>query len=142
MYRSLAELREGWTKNLVLLFPSPLRLAWLRLLEFALIMGSATVTITAVVNENSKPAIVTGGIAAILLVLLLKRIRRAHFSWDANALAVFGLPVFSYLLLRSRIFHSKGKVTWKGRQYEGVVPSGELHSLPQQGSHRDVGTAA
>ena len=30
MYRNFAQLREGWTKNLALLFPSPLRLALLR----------------------------------------------------------------------------------------------------------------
>ena len=29
MYRSFAQLREGWTKNLALLFPSPARLALL-----------------------------------------------------------------------------------------------------------------
>ena len=40
MYRSFAQLREGWTKNLVLLFPSPVRLAVLRLTEFVLIVGS------------------------------------------------------------------------------------------------------
>ena len=31
MYRSFAQLREGWTKNLALLFPSPVRLALLRI---------------------------------------------------------------------------------------------------------------
>src|SRR5258705_216963 len=36
MYRSFAQLREGWTKNLALLFPSPFRLALLRLTEFLL----------------------------------------------------------------------------------------------------------
>ena len=35
MYRSFAQLREGWTKNLALLFPSPGQLAILRLTEFA-----------------------------------------------------------------------------------------------------------
>ena len=48
---------------------------------------------------------------------LLKRIRQAHFSWDANLLALIGLPVFSYLLLRSRIAYQKGSVVWKGRHY-------------------------
>ena len=128
MYRSFAELREGWTKNLVLLFPSPMRLAVLRFLEFSLIMGGAAVTITAGAGRRSKPAIVAAAIAAILIVLFLKRIRRAHFSWDANALALLGLPVFSYLLLRSRIFHKKGKITWKGRHYNKIIPSGEAQS--------------
>ena len=38
MYRSFAQLREGWTKNLALLFPSPGQLAILRLTEFVLIV--------------------------------------------------------------------------------------------------------
>src|SRR5207237_3127701 len=45
MYRSFAQLREGWTKNLALLFPSPVRLALLRLTEFVLIVGSAAVAV-------------------------------------------------------------------------------------------------
>src|SRR6267154_3957442 len=40
MYRSFAQLREGWTKNLALLFPSSTRLAGLRSIEFVLIVGS------------------------------------------------------------------------------------------------------
>ena len=48
---------------------------------------------------------------------LLKRIRKAYFSWDANCLALIGLPVFSYLLFRSRIAYQKGRVSWKGRHY-------------------------
>src|SRR5580704_764820 len=39
MYRSFAQLREGWTKNLALLFTSPVRIAMLRALEFVLIVG-------------------------------------------------------------------------------------------------------
>src|SRR3989442_7174787 len=100
MYRSLAQLREGWTKNLALLFPSPMRLAILRLMEFVLIVGSATVALTAGVEGRSQPAA-----AAILCVVfyafLLGRIRKAHFLWDANLLALIGLPPVSYLLLAS-----------------------------------------
>jgi hypothetical protein len=50
------------------------------------------------------------------------RIRRAHFSWDANLLAIFGLPLFSYLLLRSARAHAKGGVSWKGRKYSEEEP--------------------
>src|ERR1700719_1767793 len=45
MYRSFAQLREGWTKNLALLFPSPVRLALLRLTEFVLIVFSGVAAI-------------------------------------------------------------------------------------------------
>jgi hypothetical protein len=50
------------------------------------------------------------------------RIRRAHFSWDANLLAIFGLPLFSYLLLRSARAHAKKSVSWKGRDYSEEAP--------------------
>lgn len=117
MYRSFAQLREGWTKNLVLLFRSPVRLAVLRLTEFVLIAGSTMVTTTTGLRGRWHPA----GAAAILTVVLgvffLRRIRRAHFSWEANCLALIGLLLFSYLLLRSRIAHGRGTVSWKGRRY-------------------------
>ena len=45
MYRSFAQLREGWTKNLALLFPAPLRLAALRASEFLLIVASFAIAI-------------------------------------------------------------------------------------------------
>jgi hypothetical protein len=117
MYRSFAQLKEGWTKNLVLLFPSPVHLAVLRLLEFLLIVGAVAGTIAAIADGGMKTLILTGFLAVILISTFFRRIRRAHFSSDANLLAILGLPVFSYLLLRSRIFYRKGQITWKGRQY-------------------------
>ncbi|MGA9389896.1 MAG: glycosyltransferase family 2 protein [Candidatus Sulfotelmatobacter sp.] len=117
MYRSFAQLCEGWTKNLALLFPSPLRLAALRLVEFILIAASFLITIATSARGHWKPAILSATVAVILYVLLLIRIRRAHFSWDANILSLFGLPLFSYLLLRSARAHAKGSVPWKGRTY-------------------------
>ena len=131
MYRSFKELKEGWTKNLVLLFPSVRRLALLRLLEFALIVGSPLLTVSASIRGQSKPALISGAIAAVLIILFLKRIRRAHFSWDANALSLLGLPLFSYLLLRSRIFHRDGRVTWKGRQY-GTARTADPQKLDER----------
>lgn len=117
MYRSFAQLREGWTKNLALLFPSPLWLAALRFAEFLSIVGSVGLAIAAGLAGGSYIAFAAGFSALVLEGLLLKRIRTAHFSWDATLLSVFGLPLFSYLLLRSKLFHKKGSVTWKGRTY-------------------------
>jgi glycosyltransferase involved in cell wall biosynthesis len=116
MYRSFEQLREGWTKNLVLLFPSPTRLALLRLTEFVLIVGSTVVAVGEGVNGKTALAIVSGMLAVLLIVLQQKRIRAAHFAWDANCLSLLGLPLFSYLLWRSQRFHKLGKVTWKGRR--------------------------
>jgi len=39
MYRTWRDLREGWTKNLALLFPRTLRLAAIRSIEFLLAAG-------------------------------------------------------------------------------------------------------
>jgi Glycosyl transferase family 2 len=117
MYRSFAQLREGWTKNLALLFPSASRLATLRVLEFVLIVASLALSIVSALRGHPQPAVVVGVLGVILYVLFLARVRRAHFSWDANMLALLGLPLFSYLLLRSRKVHAKGSVHWKGRTY-------------------------
>lgn len=126
MYRSFHQLREGWTKNLVLLFPYAPSLALLRLMEFFLIMGSAAITIDAMVDGHEKTAIVGGALAVILGSVFFKRIRRAHFSWDASLLAIMGLPVFAYLLWRSRISYRKGQIEWKGRKYTGDSSIGAL----------------
>lgn len=117
MYRDFAQLREGWTKNLAVLFSSPVRLAVLRLLEFVLIVGSAAVAVTTGSRGRPRIAVTVAILAVVLYALFLQRIRRAHFSWDANAVSLFGLPLFSYLLLRSALSYSRGEVNWKGRHY-------------------------
>jgi hypothetical protein len=70
-----------------------------------------------------------GVLCAIFYGLFLKRIRRAHFSWVSNVLAVVGLPMFSYLLVRSKVAHREGRVSWKGRGYSAAQagPSTALH---------------
>jgi hypothetical protein len=118
MYRSFAQLREGWTKNLALLFPSPVRLAELRALEFVLIVASLAIGIASILRGHQRPAVVAGILGVVLYAFLLVRIRRAHFSWGASILAVFGLPLFAYLLLSSARAHAKGRVPWKGRTYQ------------------------
>jgi glycosyltransferase involved in cell wall biosynthesis len=117
MYRSFAQLREGWTKNLALLFSSPARLAALRTIEFVLIVASFAISIATALRGHLQPAVVTAILGVILYMVFLARIRRAHFAWDANILALFGLPLFSYLLLRSKSAHANGTVPWKGREY-------------------------
>lgn len=113
MYRSFAQLREGWTKNLALLFPSPEFLALWRLLEFAAILSSLALLTIAVVEKSFFLAL----LCAVPPAITAMRIARAHFSWDANVLGLFGLPLFSYLLLRSKRGHANGSVAWKGRSY-------------------------
>jgi glycosyltransferase involved in cell wall biosynthesis len=117
MYRGFAQLREGWTKNLAVLFPSTVRLAALRFAEFILIVAGAAIAFFA----RSRPGLAMAAttLALILYLIFLKRIRRAQFAWQANVLALLGLPLFSYLLLRSRIAYKQGRVVWKGRAYGG-----------------------
>jgi len=118
MYRSFAQLREGWTKNLAVLFPSPGQLAVLRLSEFGLIMGGLIAAIATGFRGHVEPALAAAILAAATYTFLLKRIRRTHFLWEANTLSLFGLPLFSYLLLRSKISYKQGNVRWKGRTYD------------------------
>jgi len=118
MYRTFAQLEEGWTKNLVLLFHSPVRLAILRLTEFVLIVASLAIAAATGPRGKWYPAGIALIVAMVLYGFFFQRIRLAHFPWNANLLAVFGLPLFSYLLLRSKMAYQKGTVSWKGRSYE------------------------
>lgn len=129
MYRSFSQLREGWTKNLALLFPAPGKLAMLRLFEFLLIVVSFAVTMFELARGNRFGALVTCGLSAIIYLIFLIRIARAHFSVGSNALAIFGLPLFAYLLFRSRTFHGRGVVQWKGRTYSSYPSQPNPESL-------------
>jgi hypothetical protein len=117
MYRSFAQLREGWTKNLALLFDSPPRLVVKRAAEFMLIVGGAAVALAAAVRGKTAIAAGAGTLAAASYLQFLRRIRRAHFAWDANLLALLGLPVFVSLLRASQLSYKRGSITWKGRTY-------------------------
>jgi glycosyltransferase involved in cell wall biosynthesis len=113
MYRNLAQLREGWTKNLALLFPSPGFLAAWRLLEFGVFVASLALVVMNLADRDFA-------LAPLYLIppaVTITRIRRAHFSWSSTLLAFIGLPMFAYLLLRSKRAHANGSVSWKGRTY-------------------------
>jgi cellulose synthase/poly-beta-1,6-N-acetylglucosamine synthase-like glycosyltransferase len=117
MYRNFAQLREGWTKNLALLFPSPIRLATLRLLEFLLIAATPLVAAFEIADGHRYAGLGLVLVFVSLFAIFMMRIRRAHFPVSANAVALFGLPIFAYLLWRSRLSHKQGNVQWKGRTY-------------------------
>jgi glycosyltransferase involved in cell wall biosynthesis len=119
MYRSWAQMKEGWTKSLALLFTSPRALGFVRGIEFDLIWVNVIAVIVLLYGHH-KLAIMTGSLAAILLTIFWVRIRRAHFSLASNLLALGGLAVFSRLLFRSAKLHRKHRVTWKGRSYKHI----------------------
>jgi Glycosyl transferase family 2 len=120
MYRNFAQLREGWTKNLALLFPSSLKLAAIRSAEFVVIAGGVIATGISAIRGGMLAAGMAAAIALVSYSRFLLRVRRAHFSWNANVLSVLGLPLFSYLLLRSRFQHRRGNVNWRGRTYHSL----------------------
>ena len=135
MYRSFAAMWEGWTKNLAILFKHPLRLAALRLVEFLAVVGFTITWIVLLAKDNRLYAPNAFVLALIFYLLFLVRIRRAHFPWDANLLAFWGLPLFSSLLVRSWL-HSRvrGAVTWKGRIYSKPAPKPSAGSSTSQES--------
>lgn len=64
MYRSWPQMREGWTKNLALLFPNAGALAAIRALEFVAAAGGATTAAIALAIGAPK----TAGLAALVAV--------------------------------------------------------------------------
>jgi glycosyltransferase involved in cell wall biosynthesis len=119
MYRSFGAMWEGWTKNLALLFSHPLRLAMKRKLECVTIVVSIVGVVVSIYRHSPMGIAISSGVAAMMLGYYWQRIRRAHFDWLSNVLGIFGLPLFSILLVNSYISHRSSKVRWKGRVYEG-----------------------
>jgi glycosyltransferase involved in cell wall biosynthesis len=141
MYRNFAQLKEGWTKNLALLFVSPVSLALLRLAEFVAISVGVAVTAAGLFMRSEGAALLAAVATIVSITFHFRRIRRAHFSWDANILAVFGLLVFSYLLVHSKMVHQSAKVRWKGREYAGSSGTGDerLQAERSRDNRRDAG---
>jgi glycosyltransferase involved in cell wall biosynthesis len=112
MYRNYRQLRDGWTKNLALLFPRPGRLA-LKVLALWALFWIVLVMVNARWAKRWW-----NGIDFAILVWLLLRLRPGNFRSGRNLLgALFGMPMFAYLLLRSKRAHAKGTIPWKGRTY-------------------------
>ena len=139
MYRSFAQLREGWTKNLALLFPAPLRLATLRAVELVLIVAGVAIAVGNGLGGRWQLAAASAILCGVVYAFFLMRIRRARFSWDANLLALFGLPLFSYLLLRSERAHNQGNVSWKGREYSGNRQDTRFANQPDPSTQEEHG---
>lgn len=118
MYRTFAQLREGWTKNLAILFPDPRWLALQGLFTWLFAWTTAAFAIWLSFRRITPLSSIVILALAIPLLWLYAHIRRAHFAGDANLLAIaFGPPMFAYLLFRSAYAHRHGSVAWKGRQY-------------------------
>jgi glycosyltransferase involved in cell wall biosynthesis len=115
MYRNWPQLRDGWTKNLALLFPKP---GWLATRKFFWWVFP----FINLLLPFFKPAMVHHAWwllpGSLVFASSAGRMRRANFDLTMEFLgAIFGMPVFAYLLLRSKRAHRKGSVTWKDRTY-------------------------
>ncbi len=120
MYRTTAEMVEGWTKNFALLFPQPIALALWRILDILLFFGLPALAL-------GLPWLVSWQRYVILLLWLrtlwrfYSRVARSHFPAPDIAISILGVPLFVYLLIRSVIHHRiKRSVTWKGRNYDAA----------------------
>ncbi len=118
MYRNWPQLREGWTKNLALLFPQPGFLTFQSLLLWFAAWTTFGVAVSGAVSHRFARIAF-----AALWLLVYRRIRAAHFTTVNNLLAIaVGMPIFAYLLLRSKKAHANGQVSWKGRAYDVGAP--------------------
>jgi glycosyltransferase involved in cell wall biosynthesis len=117
MYRNWAQLREGWTKNLALLFPPPESLAFKTLFWWFAAWCALAFAVTASGDHHHLSLV----FAAVWLLAFL-RISTSRFAPLNNLLAITaGLPLFAYLLIRSKRAHAHGQVLWKGRVYEAAA---------------------
>jgi glycosyltransferase involved in cell wall biosynthesis len=144
MYRNYRQLREGWTKNLALLFPRPGWLAVKSLIFWGVawavflwpIVAKIGAGLTGRLEWLAWAHLFFVGLASVSrhwwlsslgiggVVFLGQRLNRANFAWDTEVLGtLFGYPMFAYLLLRSKRGHAKRRVLWKGRTYAGEPPS-------------------
>ncbi len=115
MYRTAADMFEGWTKNLALLFTQPIPMALLRLLDLLLIVGIPFIAVLWFFPTN-LPRILLWIVWARVLWRFYARTAKSNFPVADIALAVFGLPIFIFLLLRSYLgVRIIKQVTWKGR---------------------------
>lgn len=117
MYRDTHAMIEGWTKNLALLFASPLLLAAIRSLVFLLIVGIPVVALI-------YPFLTSLQRLLLALVWLrgvwffYARVAKSNFAATECALSVLGIPLFVYLLVRSYLhIKIRRSIRWKGRSY-------------------------
>lgn len=119
MYKTLPEMVEGWTKNLALLFPRPVLLAFWRVLDLSLFFGLPALAIAiAPARPYWQPAVILL-IWVRTLFRFYGRAARSHFPALDVAISILGIPLFVWLLIRSSLHHQVSKsVAWKGRSYK------------------------
>ena len=122
MYRSWPQMKEGWTKNLALLFRPAWSIASWRVAEFIFIPSVLAATVMFAMIGGTKLAFQPALLSLVVLFLFWKRLRVGHFSASSNLLAFSGLPVFAFLLVRSSRMQRSGGLQWKNRTYAVSQP--------------------
>ena len=117
MYSGVADMMQGWTKNLALLFGNTLFLAAGTLLNFLLLLGLPLLP-WLIPSLQFWQMLAIGLLWLRVLLRYFSRVGRSHAPFVDRILSVFALPLFAYLLVRSwqRVTIAKS-VTWKGREY-------------------------
>jgi glycosyltransferase involved in cell wall biosynthesis len=114
MYRTLPDMIEGWTKNLALLFPSPILLAMWRVLDVLLFFGLPVIAMLLPASRPLWQPVVIWVLWARTLFRFYGRVARSNFPAADVAVSILGVPLFIWLLVRSYLQHT---VQWKGRSY-------------------------
>lgn len=113
MYRTWRQMKEGWTKNLALLFRHPTLRAAILLFFWLFSWVTFTIGAAATFQGNLRLAYYV-----LPLLALYSRTAWGRFGATANLAAIIvGMPTCAFLLLNSARRHRIG-VVWKGRTYE------------------------
>lgn len=123
MYRNSAEMEEGWTKNLALLFRNPERLASQRFFEFIALCLLPLLAVADFSFGVHGPGMAAAVAAVLMWARYMARVSRAHFGLAKTLVAFLGLPSFALLLRRSARAHAAKRIVWKGRTYNPVQPA-------------------
>ena len=119
MYRGFTAMWQGWKKNLALLFPNAIAHALSKLFQTLLIFGLPLLALWMYLTVARVQLIWLVALWWIWRVgVHISRVAKAHFSAADTVLSLFGLPLYSCLLIDSwlqKTFHRP--VAWKGRNY-------------------------
>ena len=127
MYRTTAQMIEGWTKNLALLFDNALATAMWRALDLVLLVGLPVLAADLWSARFGAHGLEWLGAGWVLLLLWARtlfrfygRVAKSNFPFVDCAISPLGLPLYVFLLYRSWFTHRVLKqVSWKGRTYPG-----------------------